>query len=85
VIASDIEPFREMLSHETTALLFATENADALTHAARRLLSDAPLRARLAQQFRAHVGENFTIASNARRYAQLYRRVLHGTPGDSQS
>jgi glycosyltransferase involved in cell wall biosynthesis len=85
VIASDIEPFREMLSHETTALLFATENADALTHAARRLLSDAPLRARLAQQFRARVGKNFTFASNARRYAQLYRRVLDATLEDKQS
>jgi len=85
VIASDIEPFREMLAHETTALLFASENADALTHAAHRLLTDAPLRTRLAQQFSAHVRQNFSFTTNARRYAQLYRRVLDGTLEDSQS
>ena len=49
------------------------------------LLTDAPLRTRLAQQFSAHVRQNFSFATNARRYAQLYRRVLDGTLEDSQS
>lgn len=76
VVASDIGPFREMLEHEVTGLLFASEDPEALADAVRRLLLEPSLRARLARRFGAHVRENFSTEANARRYAQVYRRVL---------
>lgn len=76
VIASDIGPFREMLTDQQTGLLFASEDSAALATAVNRLVADAALRERLAQAFSAHVRAHFSFDTNARLYADYYRRAL---------
>jgi len=84
VIASDIGPFREMIEHQRTGMLFASEDSAALADAVRRLHEDTALRAQLAQAFSAHVRDHFSFDANARRYGALYRRALGAPVQDAQ-
>lgn len=61
VIGSDVTGTRELIVHEETGLLYAFGDISALTAALRRLLGDAPLRARMGSAGRARVEAGFSI------------------------
>ncbi|MBU3698319.1 glycosyltransferase [Dechloromonas sp.] len=61
VVGSDVTGTRELIVHEETGLLYAFGDIAALTAALRRLLGDAPLRARMGAAGRARVADGFSI------------------------
>ncbi len=61
VVGSDVTGTRELIVHEETGLLYAFGDISALTAALRRLLADAPLRARMGAAGRARVADGFSI------------------------
>jgi glycosyltransferase involved in cell wall biosynthesis len=71
IVAPDQPNIREVLAHETTALLFDPEQPAALWDAVRRLAADPGLRARLGQAARAAVLARHSWAANAARVASL--------------
>jgi glycosyltransferase involved in cell wall biosynthesis len=71
IVAPDQPNIREILTHETTAMLFDPSTPGAMWAAVRRLAGDAILRARLGQAARAAVLELHTWAGNARRIETL--------------
>ncbi len=65
-------------------LVFPEENVDALTHKLEQLTSDDELRTELGRWSRQRVLDHFTQASVARRYYEVYRRILAGAPLESE-
>lgn len=61
VVGSDVTGTRELIVHEETGLLYAFGDISALTAALRRLLGDAPLRARMGAAGRVRVADGFSI------------------------
>jgi glycosyltransferase involved in cell wall biosynthesis len=57
IVASDLPALREVLRHEENALLATAGDPDAFASAARRLLADPDLAARLGSQARADVDQ----------------------------
>ena len=64
-----------MVRDEHDGLLVPVDDADALAAALRRLIDDAGLRARLAEQGRARWRADFTKAAAVRRWRDLFERV----------
>jgi len=80
VIAPDQPNLREVLAHETDALLVASGDRDSLQGALVRLAGDAPLRARLGAAARAKVAAlDLTWQGNARRVIEAVE-ALRGSP-----
>ncbi len=70
IVAPDQPNIREILHHETTALLFNPADPGALWRAVQRLSADPALRDRLGSAARAElVRQDYTWAGNARRVA----------------
>jgi colanic acid/amylovoran biosynthesis glycosyltransferase len=67
VIATDISGVGELVEHERTGLLVAQRDPDALAAAISRLVDDAELRSRLAEQGRRRVLERYELRSNVAR------------------
>lgn len=61
-------------------LVFPEDNVDALTRKLDQLVTDHELRSQLSQWARQRVLDNFTQASVARRYYNVYRLMLEGPP-----
>jgi glycosyltransferase involved in cell wall biosynthesis len=76
VVASDVGSVREAVIDGETGLLVPPADADALTAAIRRLLTDADLRGRFATRGRRLVLERFTADHMARAFRELYDEVL---------
>jgi glycosyltransferase involved in cell wall biosynthesis len=74
VLASAVDGVREIATDGIHALLAPSEDAGAFRAALERLISDAPLRARLADAARELVGERFDARKLA---AELERWYLH--------
>ena len=74
IVAPDQPNIREVLGHETTALLFDPAEAGAMWAAVRRLAAAPALRAQLGQAARAAALERHTWAGNARRIVELARQ-----------
>jgi glycosyltransferase involved in cell wall biosynthesis len=72
-VAPDLPPVREFVRDGITGLLFPPGNAQALSQALTRLVSDDPLRQRLGTRARAEVAESASWRERAR---LLVRRVL---------
>lgn len=66
----------EIVDHERTGLTFAPGDAEALAQRLERLLTDAPLRHRLAQAGRAKVETEFSSAAHADAVTGVYHRLL---------
>ena len=71
IVAPDQPNIREVLEHETTALLFDPDRSGAMWAAVRRLAGDPALRARLGSAARARALERHTWEGNARRIVAL--------------
>lgn len=78
VVCSDIEPFRELLEDEVTALLFQVDDAASLARAVQRVLDDPALRTRLSANAAAHVRARFPLSRMQGDYAGLYRVATTG-------
>lgn len=76
IVASSLDGYRNVATHDRDALLVEPGDVDALAGALRTALSDGPLAARLvaAGDRRA---DDFSMATLAARYAEIYRAVAH--------
>jgi glycosyltransferase involved in cell wall biosynthesis len=75
VVASDVPSMRERIDHGVTGLLTPAKNPTRLAASILRLIEDAALRERLADQARRHVVEAYPVEQQVRRYETLYERV----------
>jgi len=78
VLASDIPANREAVPPGRTGLLYRAGDAGSFLRAARRLLRDARLRARLGRAGRARAERNFSPDAEADALVAAYRRVVAG-------
>jgi glycosyltransferase involved in cell wall biosynthesis len=76
VVASDIGGNPELVTHESTGLLFPSGDSEALAAALSRLAGNRALRADLGARAAAFIQERFTLARAARRMADIYRGKL---------
>jgi glycosyltransferase involved in cell wall biosynthesis len=76
VIASDTGGNPELVSPDSTGLLFPSGDVDALAAALERLAEDPSLRAALGARAAAFIGERFTLAHAAERMGAIYREKL---------
>jgi glycosyltransferase involved in cell wall biosynthesis len=81
-IISALGPGPETAVHEESALLVDPTNVPALAAAITRLLTDAPLRARLGAAARARCLEHFALAQLAPRNEAFYARCVADVRGD---
>jgi len=75
IIAPDVEPVNEIVTHEKTGLIISRSNADQLTKAIIILAQDKQLRISLAKNAYAYVISNHTWIENARKVLSAYDRV----------
>ncbi len=76
VVASDIPGCNDLVERDNTGVLFAVDDPAALTKSLQRLLLDSNERQRLRDNGRAFVVREYSAAAMARRYQELYRRLL---------
>ena len=76
VVASRVGGVPEIVQDQQTGLLVPPENPDALAQAIARLLTDAPLRRRLAAAGHTRV-QHFTWARAVDRYFDVYTRLMN--------
>jgi colanic acid/amylovoran biosynthesis glycosyltransferase len=77
VIATHHGGIPELVVDEETGLLVPERDSEALAHALRRLIDDAPLRARLARGARALVLRQHDLERQNDELATLLDRVAH--------
>jgi phosphatidylinositol alpha-mannosyltransferase len=75
VVASDIDGYRNVATHELDALLVPPDEPDALGAAVAKVLSDGRLAANLVAGGQARA-EAFSMQHLAERYVELYRSIL---------
>jgi N-acetyl-alpha-D-glucosaminyl L-malate synthase BshA len=78
VIASDVGGIPEVVAHGETGFLAPVGDLDAMAAAARCVLADGALAARLGRAARARAETLFPVEPAVDRYEALYRRVLAG-------
>ncbi len=76
VVASDIGGHRELISHGTTGVLFAPDDAAGLAQSVTDLLEDPALQRRLISQGRAFVESERTWQASVARYEAVYGRAM---------
>jgi len=76
VVATDGGGIPEFVKHEQTGLLVPMGDAQAMADAIERLLTDEPLRRRLAEAGRTLAREMFDPQKHAREVMGVYRKVL---------
>ena len=81
IVASDVGGNRELVEHDVTGLLFASNDLEQLTDTLIRLHTDTALRHRLSQAACARVREQFSMETMLARYEEMYRNVaIEGRP-----
>lgn len=76
VIASDAGGNPELVTHESTGLLFPSGDVEALAAALTRLADDPCLRASLGTRAAAFIRDRFTLDAASQRMATIYREKL---------
>ncbi|MBC7969708.1 MAG: glycosyltransferase [Verrucomicrobia bacterium] len=76
VIATRVGSVAEAVKHNETGILIEKNDVDGLAAALRCLRDDAALRDRLGQQGRTVAVEHFTAVQMAKRYEQIWQKVL---------
>jgi glycosyltransferase involved in cell wall biosynthesis len=80
VVASDVPGCREVIVHEQSGLLTPPADAAALAAALQRVLTDCPLRRRLAGNLHQRVCRDFSLDQVVDRFVQIYEQMLVPTP-----
>jgi glycosyltransferase involved in cell wall biosynthesis len=81
VIASDLQPLRELITHRRTGLLVERSSTIALTTAIEELLTDSELRRRLGSAARSMACRRFSIDANVADHERLYVEVASDVAG----
>ncbi len=76
IVVSSVGSVPEMVRHEQEALLVDPRDEASLLREMRRLLGDPNMRRRLAEQARQRFLNRFTVTAMARRYRELYAKVV---------
>jgi glycosyltransferase involved in cell wall biosynthesis len=71
VVATNVGGIPDIVEHEKTGLLIPVDNVDAAVSAIKKLLDDAALRERLAEEGKKHVSE-YDWSRIAHQYAKIY-------------
>jgi glycosyltransferase involved in cell wall biosynthesis len=85
VVACDVVGSREVIRHEENGLLAKPRDALSLADALQRVLSDEPLRRRLARRHREVVCAEFSLEQVNRQFLDLYARALRDFAPDCRS
>ncbi len=80
VVATDVSGIREAVLPERTGLLVTAGDAEALTNATRRILTEDDLAARLARRGRQLFEHRFNLQNNAKVLIHLMRVSARGEP-----
>lgn len=75
VVASSLDGYRNVATHDVNALLVEAGDVDALASALARVLVDTRLRQRLVDAGSAHA-ESYSMDALADRYVDIYHRLL---------
>jgi len=75
-VSTDVTGIPEVIRHEVTGLLVAQGDAAGLAAAMSRLLGDAGLRERLAENARGLIVREFDIATNAAQQWRVFERAM---------
>lgn len=75
VVASNIPGCTDLITHDKTGLLFELDNVEALVGCLTRCM-DQDVQTRLGKSARQFILENFSAASMADQYQDLYRKLL---------
>jgi glycosyltransferase involved in cell wall biosynthesis len=75
VVVSDIPPNRELVTPESTGLIFKPGDAVGIMQQLRRLIDEPDLRTRLGIAAREQMESKFRIETMVERYVDLYREV----------
>jgi len=76
VVASSLDGYRNVATHDVNALLVEPGDVDALASALARVLVDTRLRQRLVDAGSTHA-ESYSMDALADRYVEIYHRLLH--------
>jgi glycosyltransferase involved in cell wall biosynthesis len=79
VVASNVEPVKEVITHEQTGLLADFYDVEGLTGLALRVLRDPPGHRPLAEAAMTMIGQEYSLAKCLPEMLALYERVLKGT------
>lgn len=82
VVSTDVSGVPELIDHEETGLLCASNDSEALAGILRRMLEDQELRARVIPAARAKVHEVFDNKKLIREYGRIF--IDHGVPCDEK-
>lgn len=83
VVASDISPNREMVTHEQTGLLYPVGDTIALMQALRRYLDEPELRDRCARAAREYASQSWSISSMVKAWEQMYQKISQSSHSPS--
>jgi glycosyltransferase involved in cell wall biosynthesis len=75
-MATKVGGIPEVIRDQTDGLLVPYGDVEAAANAMRRMLDSAELRGRFAQSGRGRIEEQFSFDAIARKYADLYRRLI---------
>ncbi len=78
VVTTDVTGIPEVVRHEQTGLQVPQRDPATLAEALDRLLTDADLRVRLAEQARQLIDSEFNIHRNTERRRAMFRAAVHG-------
>jgi glycosyltransferase involved in cell wall biosynthesis len=84
IVASELEPFREVVEEGRNALLVPAASPERLATAIASVLDDRRLARLFAKRSREIFEERFTLERSTLRMVELYRALLTGVPSRSQ-
>jgi phosphatidylinositol alpha-mannosyltransferase len=83
VVASSLDGYRNVATHERDAVLVEPGSVEQLTDALRRVIADEALRERLVVAGE-HRADDFSMSTLAQLYLDRYRRVIAAAPPPSE-
>jgi glycosyltransferase involved in cell wall biosynthesis len=76
LVCTNIPPFKEIVRHNETGLIVATEDPDSMAHAITTLARDTTLGRRLGEALQSDVRTQFSVEKMTEGYLTLYKEVL---------